>query len=696
MNIVNLLKPNVIAVVGASDRAGFSRSTCKNLLYTEEPKKVYFINPKKDELYGKVCYDSLADLPESPDLVVMCVNAGLIPQLLRETADVGCHSVVLYASGYAETGKEEGKRLQKELGDLCQELDIALMGPNCAGYINFIDNVYAFGLEVDKSERVGKVGLISQSGQVGLNAVDMEHMDYSYIISAGNSSVVSMEEYFDFLVDDPDTAVVSLYLEGIQKPREFIETLEKAAKKKKPVVILKTGRSEKGSQIASSHTGSLSGADKVFDAVFKKYGVIRVMDMEELLSTSQMFAILDKLPSGKNLAVMCLSGGETAISADFGDLVGLHYPAFHDDTLEEIRALLPSYSTPNNPLDTTATLAHDKEGYAKLVRTVMSEPDVDMVVCALSVHPTVSNDVQLHIAEALARAKEDAASKPLMMMPFIECSRAPEIRNLLRSAGVPILPTSTYGFKLVKSLADFVSFNFDEKLPACGASAESIVDKKTIYLSEYDSKKKLAEWKIPSAESKLVGSLGQVDAAVSELGFPLVAKICSADILHKTDIGGVKLGIEDSETAKEAFVDILKNAKEHCPDANIEGVLFQKMVDKGLEIIIGVKNDPQLGPAVMCGLGGVFVELFKDVSLCPAPISRKEAEEMVLSLQSAKLLTGYRGSQPLDVEALIDVIVNVGEMAKAQKDTLVEMDINPLFVYEKGVCAVDAVLAYAE
>ncbi|NCB41632.1 MAG: CoA-binding protein [Clostridia bacterium] len=696
MSIVNLLKPNVIAVVGASDRAGFSRSTCKNLLYLEEPKKVYFINPKKDELYGKICYDSLADLPEFPDLVIMCVNAGLIPQLLKDTAAVNCHSVVLYASGYAETGKEEGKRLQKELGELCRELDISLMGPNCAGYINFIDDVYAFGLEVDKAQRIGKVGLISQSGQIALDAVDMEHMSYSYIISAGNSSVVSMEEYFDFLVEDPDTTVVSLYLEGIQEPKKFVAALEKAAKKKKPVVILKTGRSEKGSQIASSHTGSLSGADKVFDAVFKKYGVIRVMDMEELLSTAQMFATLDKLPAGGNLAVMCLSGGGTAISADLGDFNGLHYPAFSAEVLEKITALLPSYSTPNNPLDTTATLAHDKEGYAKLVKTVMSEPAVDMVICGFSVHPTLDNDVTLHIAEALVQAKESEDSKPLLMMPFIECSRAPEIRDLLRPAGVPILPTSGYGFKMLKSLADFATFNFEEKLPACGPAEESIADKKVVYLSEYEAKKKLAEWNIPSADSKLINSLDEVEAAVNELGFPLVAKICSADILHKTDIGGVKLGITDLESAKKAFVDILANAKAHCPEANVEGVLLQKMVEKGLEIIIGVKNDPQLGPAVMCGLGGVFVELFKDVSLCPAPISKKEAEEMVLSLQSAKLLTGYRGSAPLDIAALVQVIMSVGEMAKAQKDKLVEMDINPLFVYEKGVCAVDAVLAYTE
>lgn len=696
MSVVNLLKPNVIAVVGASDRAGFSRSTSTNLLYTEEPKRVYFVNPKKEELYGKVCYKALADLPESPDLVIMCVNAGLIPNLLRETAAVGCHSVVLYASGYAETGSEEGKRLQKELGDICAELGIFLMGPNCAGYINFIDKVYAFGLEVDKAERVGKVGLISQSGQVGLNAVDMEHMDYSYIISAGNSSVVSMEEYFDFLVDDSDTAVVAIYLEGVQKPKEFIEVLEKAAKKRKPVVILKTGRSEKGSEIASSHTGSLSGSDKVFDAVFEKYGVIRVMDMEELLSTAQMFATLDKLPAGNNLAVMCLSGGETAIAADFGDAVGLHYPPFGSEVLQNIKALLPSYSTPNNPLDTTATLAHDKEGYAKLVKTVMSEPGLDMVVCGFSVHPTVDSDVALNISEALAKAKEDETSKPLLMMPFIECSRAPEIRNMLRDAGVPILPTSGYGFKLLKNLGDFVTYRFDEKLSACGPANESIADKKVTYLSEYESKKKLAQWNIASADSKLVNSLDELETAVAELGFPLVAKICSADILHKTDIGGVKLGIEDIQTAKKAFIDILASAKKHAPEAKVEGVLIQKMVPKGLEIIIGVKNDPQLGPSVMCGLGGVFVELFKDVSLCPAPISKKEAEDMVFSLQSAKLLTGYRGSAPLDVEALVQVIMNVGEMAKAQKDTLVEMDINPLFVYEKGVCAVDAVVGYAE
>ena len=282
------------------------------------------------------------------------------------------------------------------------------------------------------------------------------------------------------------------------------------------------------------------------------------------------------------------------------------------------------------------------------------------------------------------------------MMPFMESSRAPEIRDLLREANVPILPTSTYGFRLLKNLGKFVTFDISEKASACGPAEESIAGKPLTYLSEYNSKNKLAEWGIPSAESRLVNTEEEVQQAIRDLGFPLVAKICSADILHKTDIGGVRLGIDDEAGAMEAFAEILANAKKHEPDANIEGVLFQKMVDKGVEIIIGVKNDPQLGPAVMCGLGGVFVEMFKDVSLCPAPISRKEATDMVMSLKSAQLLTGYRGSAPLDIEALVDVIVRVGDMAKAQKDSLVEMDINPLFVYEKGVCAVDAVLAYAE
>jgi acetyltransferase len=393
---------------------------------------------------------------------------------------------------------------------------------------------------------------------------------------------------------------------------------------------------------------------------------------------------------------MCLSGGETAISADVGDMEGVNYPMFAPETLEKIRELLPSYSTPNNPLDTTATLAHDREGYANLVKTVMSDPGVDLVVCGFTVHKRVKDRVTTDIAEALVRAKEDPDAKPIVMMPFMESSRAPEIRDLLREANVPILPTSTYGFRLLKNLGKFVTFDISEKASACGPAEESIAGKPLTYLSEYNSKNKLAEWGIPSAESRLVNTEEEVQQAIRDLGFPLVAKICSADILHKTDIGGVRLGIDDEAGAMEAFAEILANAKKHEPDANIEGVLFQKMVDKGVEIIIGVKNDPQLGPAVMCGLGGVFVEMFKDVSLCPAPISRKEATDMVMSLKSAQLLTGYRGSAPLDIEALVDVIVRVGDMAKAQKDSLVEMDINPLFVYEKGVCAVDAVLAYAE
>lgn len=693
MDLNKLLKPKSIAVVGASDKLGFSYSTCLNLMKSEIKERVYFINPNRRKLMGKKCYNSLYELTDTIDLVIICTPKRLVPSIIEQAAYIGSKAAVVYASGYSEINTEEGKQAEKELVELCRKLGIALMGPNCAGFINYVDGVLGFGLDINETDRRGNIGIISQSGQICLTMMDMKHMRFSYAISSGNSSVVSMEEYLEFLVNDEETKVISLYLEGVTQPEKFIDVLRRAAIMRKPIVILKAGRSAKGSEIAASHTGSLSGSDKTFDAIFKKFGVIRVNDLEELISTSLLFSVLNKLPDKSAFASMNLSGGETGICADVGYLAGIHYPDFTKETTKKLKGIMPGYATPNNPLDTTATFSYDSDGYAELVKIIMDDSNIGMIVCGFTVLPEIEDPAIIHMTEGIEKAMQYENAKPMVMVSFAECSRNDEIRKRLEKVGVPILPSTLYSFNIIKYLADFIDYDYEKrtlKLAIPGCREES----KSRALSEFESKNLLRKYSIPVSKERIAATKDELEEIIEELNYPIVLKISSPDILHKSDIGGVKLNITNYDDLVNAYVDIMENTKKHKPDARIEGILVQEMLPKGMEVIVGVNNDPQFGPMVLCGLGGVFVEIFKDVSLYPAPINKFEAKEMIDSLKSYPLFTGYRGQEKLDVNALADIIVGVSNFAYENKDELKELDINPLFIYNegKGVCAADAVV----
>lgn len=692
MSIVNLLRPRSIAVVGATERLGFSGSVCKNLSLSDVADTTYFINPKRDQVFGKACFKSLEEIKDPIDLTVICIPKAEVTNILRQMANIGCHAAVLFASGYSETGKAEDKRDEEELLRLCKEFDISLMGPNCAGFVSYVAGVPAFGLDVEKIESHGKVGLIAQSGQICITMMQMEVLDFSYVVSAGNSSVLTMEDYLDFMVEDPDTGVITLYMEGITNPERFIEILVKARKKKKPVVVLKTGSSQKGMQIASSHTGSLAGSDKSFDAIFRKYGVIRVVDIQELITTALLLSTIKNLPDKPTFASMNLSGGETSVCADLAERCGLCVPDFAPETLSALKSFLPSYSTPNNPLDTTATLSYDPDGYAELVKTVMADDAIGMLLCGFTIMPYNPDPCIRLMAEGIRKAVDSGITKPIAMVSFAECSREKEIIEIFKAMNIPVMPSTLYSFRALKYLTDYLEY--DEALRTVESAVPSGEAKggEKAALSEHSSKLLLEKAGVPTSPSRLAAGKDELKACADYTGFPAVAKICSPDILHKSDIGGVKLNLNSLEELEAAYDVIMKNASEKCPDARIEGILVQKMVKSGLEILVGVTVDQQFGPMVMCGLGGVFVEIFKDVALYPAPLNAFEAKEMLSSLKSFKLLTGYRGGQTLDIDELVKTIVNISRFAAENKDTLVEMDINPIFVYEEGVCAADALV----
>ena len=692
MDLKKLLAPRTVAIVGASEKEGFGGDTCRNVMAYADKDRVYFINPKRETVFGKKCWPTLDSLPEDIDLVVICTPQKTVEDLLRQAAAKGARGAVVYASGYSEVGTPEGKAATESLRALCKELDIALMGPNCAGFMNYIDKVSAFAFISEERDRTGSIGIVSQSGQLCLSLMDSPATGFSYSISAGNCTVVSMEDYLQYLVDDEHTRVIGLYMEGATQPEKFVSALRAAALKRKPVVVLKTGRSEKGSRVAASHTGSLSGADRMYDAMFKKFGVIRVRDLEELLATTQLFATLPALPQSTGFASINLSGGETGMCADVGDMEGIEYPDFSPETIARLKELLPGYASPANPLDTTATISYDADVYASVLQTVMDDPSVGMVVLGYTLLHEIADPAIIYMTEGIEKVAAGGRMKPTAMLPFVESTRNPTYATRLAKAGVPVLPPPLYAFPALRHLRDFIRYKpeehtLDMAIPAPAGKKE----RRT--LSEFASASILKEYGVPTPEGGVAKNADEAVALAEKAGYPVAMKISSADIPHKSDMGGVRLGIRNADEVREAFALIMDNTAKNAPGADIDGIYVQKMLaPAGMEVIIGVNNDPQFGPAVLVGLGGIFVEIFRDTALPPAPFGEAEAMAMLESLKAAPLFKGYRGKAPLDMEALARMVANVSRLAAEKRDEIAELDINPVFVYEKGqgVRAADA------
>ena len=694
MDLKRFLKPKTIAVVGATEKEGFAHGTCwNNITYSPDLDSVYFVHPKRDSVMGKACVKTLADIPGTVDTVIIATPKKTVIPLLYEAKAKGAAGAVIYASGFSEIGTPEGKADEEELVAVARELDLAVCGPNCAGFINYVDQKYCYSILHEERDRRGTVGFVSQSGQICMSLMDSPNMTFSYNISCGNSKVVSAEEYLDFLIDDEDTKVAAMYMEGVNNPRMLEDSFRKAALKHKPVVVLKAGRSERASAIAASHTGSLAGSDATYDALFKKYGVIRVDDMQELLSTCLMFATLRSLPKEHcNYAAICLSGGETAICADEGFKVGIQYGDFTEETIETLRGLLPFYASPqNNPLDITATPAYEPEVLRDTLLAVLNDPNIDMVLLGFTLMEEIVDNSFYIMFDGIKMAL-DATTKPFACLNFIEMSRNADLTNRFQEMGVPMLPCTKYAFLALKHLDEYVAYKPDMR-----ELSLAIPDKRPsgrVACSEVRSKKLLAENGIPIELGDVVNSAEEAAASAARQGFPVVAKVESDDILHKSDVGGVILNLQSEEEVKAAYQQILDNAAANAPDARINGVLIQKMLPAGRELIIGVKSDPSFGPMVLLGLGGVFVEIFKDSVLYPAPLNKAEAMEMIRSLKSFRLLDGYRGSAKCDIDAVADTLVAVSKFADKYKNSLVEMDINPLFVYPEGegVAVADALV----
>lgn len=690
MNIEKLLCAGTVAVVGASEKRGFGRTAVENLLRGSLGDRLFLVNPGREQVLGRKCYKSLGDIGEKIDLAVFCTPMAAVNGLLREAGELGVKGAVVYASGYSEAG-EEGKRAQKELIQIAAQYDMAVCGPNCGGFINNEKGVFAFGLDMAERREGGNVGLVSQSGQICSMLASVPYINFSYLISSGNCAVAGVEDYMEFLVDNEATKVVAVYLEGVTKPAKFVEILAKAARKRKPVVVLKVGASQKAQQATTAHTGSLAGNDAAFEALFKKYGVIRVSDMEDLIETCLLFSVLDKKVPVDSIGIMSLSGGEAAISADACGAHGVELGELTEATKAKIRTMLPAFASVNNPLDMTSALVRALDCYKASVKSMIEDENIGLVAMGHNPDekiPENEREVDFGFAQCLAEINRET-EKPIVILSGFSRKRDPELRDFYAQRHIAMLDNPKYGLSAVRRYIDFSLYD-PEKRTLAAAVPDGPGGGERRILSEHESKGLIKKYGVPVPGETVVTKPGELGQAAAELGFPLVMKIDSPDIPHKTDAGAVKLGIKSLDEAEAAYEEILRNSLSYRPDARINGVLVQPMLPKGAEVILGVNRDPQLGPMVLVGLGGIFTELFKDCALYPAPLGYDEAMEMIRSLRAYPLLSGYRGSAPLDVDALAKMLVRLGELAAEQKNSLAELDMNPVFVYEKGVWAADA------
>ncbi|MEW6661342.1 MAG: acetate--CoA ligase family protein [Bacillota bacterium] len=692
----SFFRPNSIAIVGASqDLTSISGKPLKFLKDYGYRGDIFLVNPKYSEIYGVACYPSIKAIPGQPDLALFAVAYHRVLPALEECAEKGIKNVIIFSSGFAETGAE-GARLQKQIKELARASGIRVCGPNCQGMVNLADSITAsFSAALENGALLcGPVGFATQSGALGystFNQAQEAGIGFTYIVNTGNEADLTTLDAMEFMVEDDSTRVILGYLEGVPDSEQFKAVAERALALGKPLVLLKAGRSAIGSRAASSHTAALTGSDAAFQAVCRQKGIVRVNDIEELLDMAKVFAP-GKLPQGNRLCVISTSGGAGIIAADTCADLDLDLPDLLEESYDQIKEFIPSYGSARNPIDITAQVINDPTGFRRCVEVVLADPNVD---CLMIVQTMITGSAGEQVARDIVDVM-GSSTKPVVIVWTAGDVTNQRCFQILKQGGVPYFKAPGRGVRAIKALVDYASFAQAYKNSSLQAQIrpqvlseqelqrvrELLADGGT--LSEHQAKKVLKYYGLPMPGEGLATNEEDAVALAQEIGYPVVMKIESPQILHKTEAKGVILNIFSPQEVREAFRTIVANAKEYNPDAEIWGVLVQEMIGKGVEAIIGVNNDPVFGPVVMFGLGGIFVEVFKDVSMRPAPLSKRDAMEMIMEIKGYPLMAGFRGRGKGDIAALAEVLITVSHLAVDLKDDLAELDINPLIVLPEG------------
>ncbi|TDA69726.1 MAG: CoA-binding protein [Clostridia bacterium] len=700
-----MFSPRSITIVGVSNDPGkLSGKPFHFLQRYGYQGDIYLVNPRYRQIDGVRCYENVAKVPRQADLAIISLPAAAVPQALEECAEQGIKAAVILSSGFAEVG-EKGQELEDRIREIATRYRMAICGPNCAGFINVTEKVTAsFVQALEYGELYpGPVSFVGQSGALGTAIMAVAARDligFNFWVSTGNEAVLTFADYVSFVIEQEDTRVVIGYMEDARNGEALKQAAYRALELGKPVAILKAGRSEMGAKAAASHTGALAGSDKVYDAVFRQAGIIRAHDVEQLLDLA-VICSSPRQPEKPRVAVATISGGAGIVIADACEEFGLQLAKFAPETIQALQEILPPFAAINNPVDLTTSLLLYPDLLTRSMRAMLVDPGVDNLLIFLSLQYSKAEELARNIAEVAT-----GSSKPVVVS-WMGMPR--EALSILRDTHIPAFTDPTRAVKAMALLVDYnrrrelyLKLNSKYKVAPTHSSnqaaAKEIIKNSRIsgkgVIPEFAAKQLLRAYDVPVPRGIMVKDEDELAQVEDKITFPVVTKVVSPDIVHKTDAGAVILGLDSVVKMKEAYRRITMRAREYNPDAYIQGVLVEEMAGSGIEVIIGIKQDRRFGPVVTVGLGGVFVEVFKDVSLRPAPVTEQEAREMLQELRAYPLLLGIRGSEPGDINELVKVVSRVSHMALDLKNEIAELDINPLIVYPDryGVMAVDAVV----
>lgn len=687
-NLTRLLSPKSIAIVGVSqDFNKLSGRVLKFLLDKDYGGAIYPVNPKYDAVAGHVCYTDIASVPGPVDVAVIVLPARMVTDAVAQCGAADVFAAVVFGSGFGEMG-EEGRRQEAELVRVARDNGIRILGPNCLGLFNAFEGAaVSFSQYLNGPTRSGPIGFVTQSGAFGTAICALARNrggGFGHFVNTGNEADLNFSIVMSGVLDDDRISVGAGYLEGLADGEGFRRVAEKSMALGKPLVVTKVGRSEAGTRAAASHTGSLSGEDAVFDGIARQYGVVRAANEEQMLDIVQLMSMAE-LPDGHGVGIITQSGGAGVLMSDRAEELGLQVPELAPETQSALQDALPAFGAAGNPVDVTAQFLAEPDILRKSVRIMLGDPRIHMGVIWLQ----LMEDFVDELIDLFREIKE-IATKPFVVVwvaaPDEALTRMRDLGICVLRGGVPAIDAlaalATVGAARRRRVADQSARDAMAlpalDLPSAGGPVPT--------LAAADLLRGVG---VALPETRLAVCEESLRDAADAMGYPLVLKIESADILHKTEANGVAVGVRDWEAALAEYRRILTDARAYDPDARIDGVVVQAMGAPGVELVVGLKNDPAFGPVVMAGIGGVFVEVMKDVVFRHAPVTEAEASAMLSDLQGVALLDGVRGAAAADKASAAALIAAVSRFGAAAGDRLLELDLNPVFAGPDGAMAVD-------
>ena len=703
-----LLWPKNVAVVGASNDQHILRGRImKVMLGHDFAGEIYPVSRSLDEVQGLKAYRSVADIGVRIDLTVLIIPAEYVLEELERVGEAGGKAVIIITSGFAEQMGDEGQRMQAELRTIAERYDLAVCGPNSEGFANMAAALCpTFSPAVDNTDvpllppwhEEGRIGVVAQSGAMGFAFFDRgrtKELPFRYVITSGNEATLSVFDYVEFMLDEGKTDIFVLFLEDIKDADTFRRVAAKAARAGKPIIVTKIGRSDAGQRAAASHTGALAGTYAAYRAMFDHYGIIVGRDPDEIIDLVAGFiANLDRLPKGRRVGIVTGSGGAGGWMADMCAEHGLDVPELDPAARAEIDKHLPAYGTSQNPVDGTAN-AIRVVGYAELTRLASVAKNVDAMIMISSARSYTSYEREYDAFVKLAGELDKTILCYSYTLPH------PKSTELFGKAGLPLTVNLHNCARALAAMGDYRAFRerflareSDAHVNATSdpGAADALRTAPKV-LAEWQARPILAAAGIGSADSgALAKSADEAVAAAERIDGPMVLKIQSGDIPHKSDAGGVMLNVTGPDAVRAGYETVMANATAAVPDADIDGVLVQPMAEQGLEVILGISRDEKFGPMLMIGLGGIHVEVLKDIAFAPVPLTPDDVRSLISRLKGAPLLAGVRGAEPADIDALAEAASRLSYFAAEHADTIEEIDLNPVLVHDagKGVTLVDA------